>query len=134
MGKCSSGGGAGGSSGLDRATQKKIADIDSKIAQLKRDNVRLLQSDYTGSRNWGKQLEARSRKAAANNNKIKKLENEKKKLQKQSSKSQQSKNKTKTTWSEPKRDKSTGMYAIRVNGKTSYWDSYESAKAALKRR
>ena len=58
------------SGGRNSATAKIQAEID----ELKAQNVNLLQRDYTGRKNWGKQLESSTRQAAKNNRKIEKLE------------------------------------------------------------
>lgn len=55
--------------------------IQSQIDKLKAENISLMQKDYTGRKNWDKQLQASVKKASENNKRIEKLENQLKKGQ-----------------------------------------------------
>ena len=65
-----------------KVEQENIDTIRQQINELKSENVSLLEQDYRGKKKWGRQLDARIKKAKQNNAKIKKLEAKLQKLKK----------------------------------------------------
>ena len=65
-----------------KVEQENIDTIRQQINELKSENVSLLEQDYGGKKKWGRQLDARIKKAKQNNAKIEKLEAKLQKLKK----------------------------------------------------